>query len=685
VLTAICVAAVWSVGAIGSSRAAGAPFQPLDVFELRWASHPEISPDGKLIVYTLNWMDIRSDRRRQELRVVGPDGTGDRALLHLPGNFAQARWSRDGRSLLFVGSDHGPPQVWIWNRNDGAARQATSEPGAVLSARWSTDGRHIAFLEYVASPQSQVSWFRPPNKPADADWAPTAVVTTAADFQMDASFTPDGTTELPKGHRAVFVLDVESGRSARVTDEPFDESDITWSADDRFIYFCTDRTTQATFPRHSQIFRVPAEGGPIAPVIESLAVAKAPAVSPDGRHLGFLGVSELNKAAGIATLYVSDPDGKGVREITGDLDRNIAQWLWSADGRGVYVSYPDHGVYKLATRKLDESGWHIAADHLGPSDMARPQAQDPTFSLALDGTAAIAYTDSRSGGDVAIGRGRTHRLTDLSSGFLERHALAEVTLLDFKSRYDGLPLQGWLYHPAGLPRAPRPLVLFLHGGPWGTFSGDFFGAEPQLYAAAGYQVLALNYRGSGGYGAVTENLVSQDFPGHAYDDLMSAVDFCIEAGWADPANLFVTGGSAGGELTAWIVGHTRRFRAAAVEKPVTDALSEFGATDQAAMYQVFFASPPWVDPIEYLRGSPIYYVQNVTTPTLLIAGQADLRTPIGQSIEFFEALKGRGVDTALVRLPGAYHELSRRPSQLITAALAVRGWFDAHRAPPSRQ
>jgi dienelactone hydrolase len=279
------------------------------------------------------------------------------------------------------------------------------------------------------------------------------------------------------------------------------------------------------------------------------------------------------------------------------------------------------------------------------------------------------------------GKGAPKRLTDLNATWLAQKALAPVTKLVVTAP-DGKAIDAWLAVPPGRSAGQRvPLVLEIHGGPNSAY-GPSFSTDVQLYAAHGYAVLYVNPRGSTSYGTAFANLIDRAYPGQDYDDLMAAVDAAIAAGVADPANLFVTGGSGGGVLTAWIVGKTQRFKAAATQKPVINWVSEaltMDATPFTSRY--WFDKRPWEDPMSYWNRSPLSLVGNVTTPTLVVVGSEDYRTPVSEAEQYYAALQIRGVPTALVKVPGAsHHGLAGRPSQSAAKAAAILAWFDKYRS-----
>jgi len=372
-------------------------------------------------------------------------------------------------------------------------------------------------------------------------------------------------------------------------------------------------------------------------------------------------------------------DGSDKRCLTSALDRTIQAPAWDPDGQAILFQFDDEGTTKVGRVSLEGKVTVLAAD-VGGTTLDRPYASG-SFSVGGAGVVAFTLTSPAHPAEVAVTRvgGEPRRLTTLSAG-LNRKVLGSVEEIRFPSSHDGRPIQGWVVHPPRFdPKQKYPLILEIHGGPFANY-GRRFATDMQLYAAAGYVVLYVNPRGSTGYGEEFGNLIHHAYPGHDYDDLMSGVDALLKRGYVDERNLFVTGGSGGGVLTSWIIGKTNRFRAAVVAKPVINWTS-FALT--ADIYPFFvrywFPGPPWEQPEHYWKRSPLSLVGNVTTPTMLMTGEADHRTPISESEQFYQALKLRKVDTVLVRVPGAPHDIGGRPSHLMAKAAYVLKWFETYR------
>jgi acylaminoacyl-peptidase len=405
----------------------------------------------------------------------------------------------------------------------------------------------------------------------------------------------------------------------------------------------------------------------------------SPAVSPDGRRIAYTGYGDPHQGYSVTRLYVMNRDGSGGREVAARLDRDVEELRWSGDGRSLWIQYTDEGVGRVARVTLDGAVTDVV-DDLGGTALSRPYSGG-SFSVTSNGTVAYTLTIPSRPADVALVApgGEVRRLTELNQDLLAHKALGDVEEIWWASSFDGRRVQGWIVKPPDFRPGERyPLVLEIHGGPFAAY-GPHFAAEIQLYAAAGNVVLYTNPRGSTSYGEEFGNLIHHAYPGNDYDDLISGVDAVIARGYVDEDRLYVTGGSGGGVLTAWIVGKTDRFAAAAVQKPVINWASFVLHADGIPFFaKYWFGELPWEDIDHYWSRSPLSLVGNVTTPTMLVTGEVDYRTPMSETEQYYAALKLEGVPTAMVRVPEASHGIASRPSQLLTKVAHILGWFDRH-------
>jgi dipeptidyl aminopeptidase/acylaminoacyl peptidase len=683
VFVVLVLAAVSAVPTVadeaGTTPADASRFQPLDVFELEWASDPRISPDGSQIVYVRNYMDVRTDRRRSDLWTVSTDGSHHRPLTH-GGSARSPRWSPDGTRILYLSAEDGSPQLWVhWmdTGRDAPITRLTESPSALA---WSPDGRWIALALPV--PVRAEPFAEMPPKPEGAEWAPPPKVIDKVIYRADGvGYLPDAFTHL-------FVVPAEGGTPRQLTSGDYQHGGSpSWTPDGRYLVLSANREEDWELDvRDTEVYELEVASGEIRPLTDRQGPDNSPVVSPDGSKIAYLGFDDREQGYQVTQLYVMNRDGADPRPLTGDLDRSVSDPVWAQDGTAVYVRYADEGVGKVARVGLDRAVEVLATGVDGLS-LGRPYGGGE-FSVSDGGRVAFTLGEPDHPADVAVTtpRGGTERLTRLNRDLLERKELGEVEEIWYRSSYDGRRIQGWIVKPPGFdPEEKYPLILEIHGGPFADY-GPRFGAEIQLYAAAGYVVLYTNPRGSTGYGEEFGNLIHHAYPGHDYDDLMSGVDAVLAKGYVDPDQLFVTGGSGGGVLSAWIVGNTDRFAAAAVAKPVINWLSFVGTADFYAFFSkdYWFPGPPWENPMHYWERSPLSKVGNVTTPTMLLTGEADYRTPIEESEQFYQALKLRGVDTVLVRIPGASHHIAERPSQLVAKVQYILAWFERYRKPAVR-
>jgi len=672
----------WVLGLVLSSQVASAQsdqvdrFQLADVFQLEFASDPQIAPDGSKIVYVRNFMDIMTDRQRSNLWIINYDASDHRPLTTGNSNYSSPRWSPDGNRLLYVSSADGPSQIYVRFMDDGQTAKLTNLTMSPGSITWSPDGKWIAFQMMVPGPAP--SLVKLPPKPSGAEWARPAVYIEKTIYRMDgAGYIPDGYTH-------IFVLPAEGGTPRQITSGNFNyRGPLSWSPDGSSIIFSANLQEGWEYdPNNSEVYEVSVEDGSITGLTDRVGPDGSPTLSPDGSRIVYTGFDDRKQGYQATHLYVMNRDGSEKRMLTQGLDRSVQDPIWSADGRGVYFQYSDHGNTKLAYASLDGTVRTFVGD-VGGLSLGRPYSGGQ-FSVSTNGR--FAYTHSRPDhpADIAVARVGSSdgtRITALNEDLLGHKQLASVEEIWFESSHDGRQIQGWIAKPPDFdPMQKYPLILEIHGGPFADY-GDRFAAEIQLYAAAGYVVLYTNPRGSTSYGEEFGNLIHHAYPGNDYDDLMSGVGAVIGQGYVDEQNLFVTGGSGGGVLSSWIVGHTDRFAAAVVQKPVINWYSFVLTSDFYTMFtQYWFPGYPWDNLEHYMERSPISFVGNVTTPTMLLTGEADHRTPISESEQFYQALKLQKVDAALVRIPDASHGIANRPSNLITKVAYVLAWFDKYLA-----
>jgi acylaminoacyl-peptidase len=651
-------------------------FQALDVFELEVASDPRVSPDGHSVVYVRRGFDVSKDATRTALWLAAVDGTVHRPLTDGTSPVSEPRWSPDGSRLAYVAKREERSRIFVRWMDTGDTVEIADLEHAPSGLAWSPDGSRIAFSMFVPDPSPIVSPVMP-AAPDGADWG--------ADWTVidEMVYRRDGSGYAKEGLRHYFRVPADGGTAARVTSDDCDHAGApSWTPDGRSLVYsanCHERRDED--PQNSEIHRVDVSTGTVEVLTDRFGPDTSPAVSADGR-IAFTGFDDRFQGHQSVRLYVMNADGGDRRALLPDLDRSVSAPRWSLDGRRVYFQYDDLGQTRIAFTSTDDrlSDLGVAA---GGLSIGRPYTE-AQYDVSPDGT--VAYTTGRPDrpADLAVARdGREPvQLTTLNEDLLGNRTLGEVEEIWYESSFDDRRIQGWIVRPPDFDPGRRyPLILEIHGGPFAAY-GPHFAAEMQLYAAAGYVVLYTNPRGSTSYGEEFGNLIHHAYPGNDYDDLMSGVDAVVRLGYVDPEQLFVTGGSGGGVLSAWIVGRTDRFRAAVVQKPVINWFSFVLYSDSPAFFhRYWFPGPPWDHVEHYMARSPISLAGNVTTPTMLITGEQDHRTPMAESEQYYAALKIRGVEAALVRVPDASHDIAALPSNLVAKAAHVLAWFDRYRSP----
>ncbi|MFT4760115.1 MAG: dipeptidyl aminopeptidase/acylaminoacyl peptidase [Saprospiraceae bacterium] len=645
----------------------------IDIFNMEFVSDPQISPDGSKVIYVRNYKDVMTDKNLSNLWLVNFDGSNNRPLTKGNQNDFYPRWSNDGKKIIFKSNLADEKMklymMWMDTKESVALTNTTEMPKDVA---WSYDDKSLAFNKFV--PKKNESIVKMPSKPEGAKWNTPPV------YIDNVKYRGDGQGYLKGGNRQLFILPIEGGTPRQLTFTDFDHGGPIWSKDNAQLYFSANfHQPEEIEPLDNEIYQIAVTDGKIKPLTKRYGPDRNPVLSPSGTKIAYLGFDDKYQGYQITNLHVMNADGINSELISADFDRDIQNLNWSQDGKGLYFQYDDKGDTKLAYITL-AGKVTVITEKLGGLSLGRPYnaasytvSKTKKFAYTLGGTnhpADLGVADSKS----------SKRLTALNDDLFSFRNLGNVEEIWWESSFDQRKIQGWVVTPPNFDATKKyPMILEIHGGPFASY-GSVFSAEIQTFAAAGYVVLYSNPRGSTGYGEAFGNLIHHDYPNHDYDDLMSGVDAVIKKGFVDDKNLFVTGGSGGGVLTAWIVGKTNRFKAAVVAKPVINWYSFVLYADNIQFFSKYwFAKKPWEDPESYLKRSPLSYVGNVTTPTMLLTGEQDFRTPIAESEQFYAALKLENVETAMVRIPGASHGIANRPSNLIGKIASILAWFEKYK------
>jgi dipeptidyl aminopeptidase/acylaminoacyl peptidase len=677
-------------GALAQEPAAGEPglaraapeqgretrFTAQDLFALTAASDPQISRDGRLIAYVRRANDIMTDRARGSIWLIDTRSGAQTPLAGgLDGDAFGPRFSPDGTRLAYISTAGGGAQLWVKWLDSGAAVQLTGLPASPSSITWSPDGRSIAYTMLVAGEKPKLGTAEI-AKPDGAQWAEPLEIYDLLAYRTDSA------GYVKPGYEKIFIISATGGAARQLTfGEHHDRGPLSFSADSARIYFSANRQPDwQTNPVESDIHALDIASGTVTPLTSRKGPDSSPQASPDGRLIAYLGYDDAGRAYENAQVYVMNPDGSGRRSLTADWDFSASDIQWEAGGRAIYAQYDIRGETRVARIGLDGSIRDVARGLTG-GGFDRPYTGG-SFSVAANGALVFTGGEPTFPPEVELASGSAQRrLTDLNASLRAVKTMGEVRKITAPSSHDGLMIEGWLTLPPGYTPGTRvPLILEIHGGPFAAY-GPHFATDNQLYASAGYAVLSANPRGSTSYGAAFANKIDKAYPSQDYDDLISIVDEAIAQGIADPDALFVTGGSGGGVLTSWIVGKTDRFKAAATQKPVINWTTQVLTADGPAFFgRYWLGALPWEAPELYWRQSPLSLVGNVTTPTLVVVGSNDFRTPVSEAEQYYTALRLRGVPTKFVKVPGASHGgIAARPSQSAAKAAAILAWFEQYR------
>ena len=674
-LAAIAALATLAAIALAPTRIAAQDADRLTVDRyMDWerVSDPQLSPDGSQIVYTRGWINKLEDRWESSIHVMDADGARKRFLV----DGSAPRWSPDGTRILFTApGEPGGTQIHVrWMDAEGAATQVTRVPGTPMNAMWSPDGTMISFTMDVPGELPSDWSIDLPAAPDGATWTETPRIVENMHFRRDfVGFTD------PAYHH-LFVVPATGGTERQLTHGKWHVgarfiavywgAGYDWTPDGATIVF--DGLMREDWDKRyfeSAINAVDVATGEMREVTSTRGLWTSPSVSPDGRTVAFTGYEWSPQTYHVGEIHTIGIDGGDMRMLTPDLDRDVGALMWDPDGSRIYFSVQDRGsanVHSATTggdvRQITEGVQMLSltsmAGGAGVGVRSAPQTPGDVVRFDLDPGTAVT------------------QLTDVNGDVLEGVVLGDIEELWYEST-EGAQVQGWVIKPPGFdPSRSYPLIMEIHGGPHGMYNVGFNWMF-QNFAANDFVVLYTNPRGSTGYGTDFGNAIDDRYPGERdLADLLHGVDEVVGRGYIDTDRMYVGGCSGGGALSSWVIGHDNRFAAAAVRCPVINWMSFAGTADVAMWGYRRFRELPWENPDKWLRHSSLMYAGNVTTPTLLLTGELDLRTPMSQTEEYYQALKMVGVPTAIIRFNEEYHGTGTKPSNFMRTQLYMRKWYD---------
>jgi acylaminoacyl-peptidase len=606
--------------AFSSEEAKPDRLELLDVFNLQLATDPQISPDGKHIVYVRQFCEIMADQRHSNLWIINSDGSNHRALTTGNFNDTSPRWSPDGTQIAYISTHDGQPQIYRRWMDTGQTAKLTNLVNAPSGIAWSPNGKWISFASHVPGTATQMAGL--PKAPEGAKWAAPAKVIDKLVYRFNSI------GYLKPGYIQLFVVPTDGGTPRQISHgeyqhggmQSFGASEAVWTPDSKCLIISANRHPHNEMdPLNNEIYEFSVADGSVKPLTSRQGPDLDPAISDDGKSIAYTGFDDKYQGYQVRKLYIMNRDGSGNKLVSRDLDRDVRSPRWDHDSSSIYFLSDDHGntgLYRIALdgqiRKLTSNVSSGTSAYGGGS----------SFTVSKDGTFAVTYARPDVPGDIAAGRLGTEGtkvLTAVNEGLLTGKKLGAVEEIGYESSKDQRKIQGWIIKPPDFNPAKRyPLILEIHGGPFANY-GDRFDLEKQLMAARGYVVLYVNPRGSTSYGEEFGNLIHHAYPGDDFYDLNSGVDAMLAKGFIDRDRLYVTGGSGGGVLTCWVIGHTPRFRAAVTVYPVINWYS-FVLTSDIGNFasKYWFPGFPWDNVEHYEKRSLLSVVKNVKTPTMVL-------------------------------------------------------------------
>ncbi len=650
-----------------------------DYLDLEKVAAPQISPDGKTILYTRSWVNTAEDRYEDELWVMDADGGRNRRLMK---GGSEVSWSPDGTRIAYLDKTDRGNEIFVrWMDAAGNTSQITHEGGKPWNLRWSPDGKWIAFMAKVAM---ESKWtIALPERPKGAHWTEEPTVIDKLHYRLDRT----GYTN--RGYTHIFVVPATGGTPKQLTRGAWHAEPVMagmlrggtldWTPDSRSILFSGDKDADAdTHFARANVHAVDIADGRIRTLTQGegfWGLAPGPRISPDGKQVAYVGTRGSKTSNYPDTeLHVIGIDGSGDRTLIADLPGRMGGYLeWAANGRSINYVVAKEGALNLHSVSLsgEVKSFTTGMQVLTLSSTSRSGVAVGTTTTALK-PPDVVRLNVKDGRDLRV-------LTTVNDDVLGNVQLGRVEEIWYDST-DNTKVQGWIVYPPSFnPSRKYPLLLSIHGGPEAMYEG-VFQFPFQDMAAQGYVVVYTNPRGSSGYGGAFARAIYDDYPGRRdFEDLMHGVDTAVGRGFVDTERMYVQGCSGGGVLTAWTVVQTDRFAGAASMCTVVDWISMAGTADIAAWVFNRYKKPFWEDPTQWLATSTMMRIDKARTPTLVMVGEKDIRTPVGQSEELYTGLKMVNVPTKLILFKNEWHGTYTIPSNMLRTQLYLRKWYSQWR------
>lgn len=653
-----------------------------DLYRIQLLNDPQISPDGHQVILSVKRVDRKTNKQYSNLWLFDAEGGGYRQFTYGDQNDRQARWSPDGKLIAFLSDreSNEQSQLYLIPAQGGESRPLTGLKGDFGEFEWSPDGSSILCSFRNLDPDAL-------ERSEDKGKKELGVVYRR---YTRAGYKLDGAGFLPNEKWHIWTVDVKSGKERQVTKgEDYEELSPRWSPDGKEILFFSNRSDRPDIDYHlSELYALPASGGPFRLIPTPAGLKSSASLSPDGKWVAFLCRLGKGNTWQNTNVWLVPADGSAPAvNLTGKFDiqvgsgtltdtgeRSVSPPGWSSDGQRLYFQVTRHGKVSLASVTIlgKDLVTLVEGGIVGEFSLDSARERVAYFRGAMSDIGQVSVKH--------LGNHRSRQLTRFNQSWLRRIDLGQVEEIWYKGR-DGNDLQGWILKPPGFDETKRyPSILEIHGGPLAQY-GDTFMHEFYFLAAHGYVVHFTNPRGGQGYGEAHSRAIHRDWGGADYADLMTWTDLVAQKPYIDTGRMGVTGGSYGGYMTSWIIGHTDRFKAAVAQRVVSNMISFWGSSDMGYYFEDAWGrqgEPAWRDLETYWDHSPMKYIGNAKTPTMVIHSEQDWRCPLEQGEQLFLALRAMGVETELILFPDSPHGLSRvgRTDRRIARLNHILRWFD---------